>query len=114
MKRIFLFLLTCPVFFLVMSCDGSAEYTVTVTNQNPAAYFIAVRRDDDSGSDFIGYINQNESKDFKFEKGTVIRRVEFYSGMDPKTMRQVLRMTYDREICSDTVLLLGDGKVSRR
>lgn len=117
MKKLFLLLLILLT-FSVFSCSNDNEseettFTITVKNEYTSAYFVAVKKDGNSKSDFIGAINPSKTEKFTFEKGTVINKVEFYSGINMQTMSQVLQTTYDSEITSNITLVIKNNQVSK-
>lgn len=115
MKKSFILLLFIFSIFSFFSCgngdsDSSNEsnkFTISIKNEAKAAFFIAVKKNGATKSEFLSVpLNQNETKKYEFEKGTVINAVEFYSGINIQTMTQKLQKSYDSTITSNTNLVI--------
>lgn len=97
--------------FISCSHNTNNELTVTIENYSSSAYFIAVKKNGNSKSEFINNgSNPGTTIQAAFENGTVIDCVEFYSGIDLASHTMPIQMTYDSKITRSTTLVIGDGK----
>lgn len=120
MKKSFILLLFIFSIFSFFSCGNgdsdssdapvlpvSSNFTISIKNEAKAAFFIAVKKNGATKSEFLSVpLNQNETKKYEFEKGTVINAVEFYSGINIQTMTQKLQKSYNSTITSNTNLVI--------
>jgi len=109
--RLFCLLLT---FLLMASCTlFKTSFTLTIEDQYSAAYFIEIEQEGSDKGEFIGAINPGTTVDFEFDMGTVIDKVNFYSGIDLKTKKMKLQCSYNKPIKNDMTLVLKDGTVEK-
>nr|MBP3283596.1 hypothetical protein [Treponema sp.] len=113
-KRLLLPTLPFLLFTACSTDSGSAQFSIRIKNENPAAYFIFAKTQGEMKEESIGYINQKETKEFAFENGTIVDELGFYSGLDLATKKLKKQMEYTTDTSSNCTLVLTPDGVQKK
>lgn len=113
-KRLLLPTLPFLLFTACSTGSGSAQFSIRIKNENPAAYFIFAKTQGEMKEESIGYINQKETKEFAFENGTIVDELGFYSGLDLTTKKMKKQMEYTTDTSSNCTLVLTPDGVQKK